>query len=146
MSVEPSINSTKPSSIANTKSTQPTLQEDCHLCPNGQRPTHPDTVIDGFSWTCDELDAAIPVLYTEPELLFFSSFDVPPCEDYNSAFGNMCCSVEEEGSKLVLQPWFSLVVLVLASLVTLVMILIKRRRTKSEGSSVLEITSAPFAC
>ena len=145
MSVEPSINSTKPSSAANAESTQSTLQEDCHLCPNGQRPTHPDTVIDGFSWTCDELDAAIPVLYTEPELLFFSSFDVPLCEDYNSAFGNMCCSEDEEGNKLVLQPGFSLAVLVLASLLTLVMILIKRRRTKSEGSSVLEITSSPFA-
>uniref|UniRef100_A0A7S2PET8 Copper type II ascorbate-dependent monooxygenase C-terminal domain-containing protein n=1 Tax=Skeletonema marinoi TaxID=267567 RepID=A0A7S2PET8_9STRA len=82
MPVEPSTNLTTPSSITKAKSTQATLQEDCRLCPNGQRPTHPDTVIEGFSWTCDELDAAIPVLYTEPELLFFSIFDVPKCEDY----------------------------------------------------------------
>lgn len=146
MPVEPSTNSTKPSSISKAKSTQSTLQEDCRLCPNGRRPTHPDTVIEGFTWTCDELDAAIPVLYTEPELLFFSIFDVPQCKDYQSAFGNICCSTNDDGggALLGLQRQYSFTILVLASLLTLIMMLIKRRRAGSVEVPVLEITSSPL--
>lgn len=145
--VDPKTNSTKPSSITQAKSTQSTLQEDCQLCSNGQRPTHPNTVIEGYSWTCDELDAAIPVLYTEPELLFFSIFDVPPCEQYNSAFGNLCCSStnNDEGGELVLQRGYSLAILLVASSITLVMMLLKRRRAQPVGAPVLEITSSPLA-
>jgi len=71
--------------------------EGCHLCPNGQRPTRPDAIVKGFSWTCDELDAAIPVLYTQPQLLFFSATDIAPCEDYRASFGEICgCPAAED--------------------------------------------------
>ena len=147
ISVDPNDNSTRPSSVTSAKSSQSTLQKDCHLCPNGERPTHPDIMIEGFSWTCDELDAAIPVLYTEPELLFFSPFDVPPCEDYNAAFGKLCCSADKEVNAFVfgVTREYSLAIMVLASLLTLVMILIKRHRAQSVGrTSVLEITGLPL--
>ena len=81
--------------------------------------------------------------YTEPALLFFSTFDVPPCEEYNLAFGNICCSIDGdyEGDELVLlQHEYSFAILVLASLLTLVMTLVKRHRTQSVGTAVLEIT------
>jgi len=79
-----------------TESNTP-LDEVCHLCPNGQRPTRPDAIVEGFSWTCDELDAAIPVIYTQPQLLFFSSNDVAPCKDYHASFGEMCgCPKSED--------------------------------------------------
>ena len=133
MSVEPSSNSSKPISSIKTKSTQSILQEDCQLCPNGRRPNHPNAIIKGYSWTCDELDAAIPVLYTEPELLFFSTFDVPPCEEYNSAFGSICCSTDDDdGSELVRKHEYSFAIVVLAvSLLSLVVSLIKRHRAQS---------------
>ncbi|KAL7533217.1 hypothetical protein ACHAWF_004387, partial [Thalassiosira exigua] len=77
--------------------------ENCHLCPNGRRPSRPDAVIEGFDWTCDELDAALPVLYTRPELLYFSASDVAPCESYRSSFGALCCLVAEDASS----PWLT---------------------------------------
>jgi len=71
--------------------------EDCCLCPNGQRPTRPETIVTGFSWTCDELDAAIPVLHTRPELLLLSASDVAPCDDYRTSFGELCGCPAEAG-------------------------------------------------
>ena len=67
------------------------------LCPNGLRPTKPGVIVNGFSWTCDELDAAIPVLYTHPSLLYFNRYDIPPCEKYYESFGEICgCPTDEE--------------------------------------------------
>ena len=108
MSREPkkSINSTTSSTKDSTTSrssndgtalTESNAGTNCHLCPNGQRPTRPDAIVKGFSWTCDELDAAIPVLYTQPQLLFFSATDVAPCEDYRASFGEICgCPAAED--------------------------------------------------
>ena len=150
MPVDEDINSKTSNSKPNTKSIQSPLQKDCHLCPNGQRPAQPDSVITGYSWTCDELDAAIPVLYTEPELLYISSSDVPPCEDYSSAFGSLCCSlaVEEESDTLFTSPIeYSFAFLVLAFLVTLVFVQIKRQHAKAlaTSTSVVEMPAAQLS-
>jgi len=67
------------------------LDENCRLCVGGQRPTQRDTIVPGgFSWTCDELDAALPVLFTEPWLLLIPKRDVATCEKYQSAFAELC--------------------------------------------------------
>ena len=62
----------------------------CTLCWDGSRPTKPDVVIQGFSWTCNELDAALPILFTRPDLLFLSAKDIAQCKEYQKSFGEMC--------------------------------------------------------
>jgi len=64
--------------------------ETCTLCWDGSRPTKADATIPGFSWTCDELDAAMPILFTQPDLLLLSSRDVAPCRKYRESFGKTC--------------------------------------------------------
>ena len=64
--------------------------DDCTLCWDGSRPTRPDVVIQGFSWTCNELDAALPILFTRPDLLFLSAKDIAQCQEYQKSFGGMC--------------------------------------------------------
>ena len=111
---------------------------ECHLCPDGQRPTRPDIVIQGFSWTCDELDAAIPVLYSHPELLFFSSYDVPPCEKYRASFGELCgCPVASstrfDAKAVILINDYDHIVGVTGALLLLSLMMIFLRRRASLG-------------
>ncbi|KAL7452840.1 hypothetical protein ACHAWC_007341 [Mediolabrus comicus] len=94
VSTEPETNSSEVStkSVVPNQKKQSFQKDVCHLCDSGKIPANPDALIPGFTWTCDELDAAIPVLYQNPELLYFSPSAVPPCEDYVSAFGTLCCT------------------------------------------------------
>ncbi len=109
-------------------------QKDCHLCDNGERPANPDTLIPRFTWTCDELDAAIPVLYSSnPELLYFSPSDVPPCKDYVSAFGKLCCT-KDSGDDTA-QSEFKILkeyspIIVVTSLLLFTIVLMRRYRNR----------------
>ena len=82
--------STNVTSAIGEKDEYSNRDENCRLCVGGQRPTQRDTMITGFSWTCDELDAALPILYTEPWLLLIPQRDVATCEKYQSAFADLC--------------------------------------------------------
>lgn len=110
------------------------FQKDCHLCGNGERPANPDTLIPGFSWTCDELDAAIPVLYSKPELLYFSPSAVPPCEVYVSAFGKLCCT-KNSGEGTTAESEFEPLkeyspMIVVTSLLLFIIVLMRRYRNR----------------
>ena len=108
-------------------STTSTLNENCHLCPNGEPPTRPDVIVKGTSWTCDELDAAIPIMYTEPELLFFSKSDVPPCEKYRASFGEICGCPTDSESALMTNNIVRVTGVLL--LISLIMVYWRRRRS-----------------
>jgi hypothetical protein len=90
------INEMKKSQIKN---------ENCTLCWDGSRPTKSDITIPGFSWTCDELDAAMPILFTRPELLFLSPRDVAPCRKYQESFGKMCGCAALPDDDGILSHW-----------------------------------------
>jgi len=104
-----------------------TLNENCHLCPNGEPPTRPDVIVKGTSWTCDELDAAIPIMYTKPELLFFSKADVPSCEKYRASFGEICGCPNARESVLMTNNIVRITGMLL--ILSLMMVYWKRRRT-----------------
>jgi len=114
--------------------------DDCRLCPGGQRPTQPDKIVTGFSWTCDELDAAIPVLYTHPELLYFSIDDIPPCKNYSS-FGKLCgCPETNDDAGISTTPSAKSVVLMkegmfglTGAMIALALMLLFLRRRSSFG-------------
>lgn len=108
-------------------STTSTLNENCHLCPNGEPLTRPDIIVKGTSWTCDELDAAIPIMYTKPELLFFSKADVPPCEKYRASFGEICGCPNGRESALMTNNIVRITGMLL--ILSLMMVYWKRRRT-----------------
>ena len=129
--------SVQPDTSSLSETAQPN-DKGCHLCLNGQRPTRPDIVIQGFSWTCDELDAAIPVLYSHPELLFFSSYDVPPCEKYRASFGELCgCPVASstrlDAKAVILINDYDHIVGVTGALLLLSLMMIFLRRRASLG-------------
>ena len=73
----------------------------CSLCFGGGKPSTPQkTLEEGYSdteWTCDEMDAYIPLMFSDPDLLYLDRAGLPSCRDFRNTFGAMCgCPSEQE--------------------------------------------------
>ena len=112
---------TKSTTTQSVTANKDSRNRNCTLCIDGSLPTNPHMLVPGFSWTCNELDAAVPVLFSHPELLFLSANDVASCKEYQDSYGKLCgcpASVEEsnfetrfEGSKVKGKGAFALFVI-----------------------------------
>jgi len=67
----------------------------CTLCLEGQRPEFPDKEImdaQGLDtgWSCDEMDAWIPVIFSDPDLVNMDRAELHSCKSYRKYFGRIC--------------------------------------------------------
>merc|ERR1719491_840448 len=85
-----------------TSSNSPKL-ESCTLCQRGA-PKLPSKELVGYEsngadtgWKCDEMDAFIPIMFSNPELVYLDRDRLPPCKNFQKYFGPMCgCEIEKE--------------------------------------------------
>ncbi len=73
------------------------ITEDCTLCRDGSKPNLPKKEIEGYEsdgaetgWTCDEMDAFIPIMFSNPGLVYMNRDVIPPCSRFRDYFGRMC--------------------------------------------------------
>ena len=67
----------------------------CTLCRGGRKPKYPEKKImdtEGIEtgWTCDEMDAWIPIMFSDPDLVNVDRTKVHSCKSYRKYFGRIC--------------------------------------------------------
>jgi hypothetical protein len=67
----------------------------CTLCRGGRRPKFPEKKImdaEGLEtdWSCDEMDAWIPIMFSDPDLVNVDRTKVHSCKSYRKYFGRIC--------------------------------------------------------
>lgn len=98
ISIETSTNFTNIPTSTNSSQLQ-----SCTLCKMGA-PKFPFKEIVGYEsngadtgWKCDEMDAFIPIMFSNPELVYLDRDRLPPCKNFQKYFGPMCgCEIEKE--------------------------------------------------
>ncbi len=76
------------STFKNTSAPMLPLQS-CTLCEGGYKPGLPNKEIVGYEsdgaetgWNCDEMDAFVPLMFSNPALVFMDKDGLPPCRDF----------------------------------------------------------------